>query len=128
MTIPWLNDCDCLRTSIPKNVAILSLDPDAKFSTFNELDGKGEQIIWDSDNAKDQPTDEAIAAEKARLLALEPMRMLRRNRDALLAETDWMANSDLTMSDEWKAYRQALRDMPATESDPLNPTWPTKPS
>ena len=128
MTIPWLNDCDCLRTSIPKNVAILSLDPDAKFSTFNELDGKGEQIIWDSDNAKDQPTDEAIAAEQARLLALEPMRMLRRNRDALLAETDWMGNSDVTMSDEWKAYRQALRDMPATESDPLNPTWPTKPS
>ena len=128
MTISWIHDCDTLRTAIPKNVAILSLDPDAKFTSFDELDGKGEQIIWDSDNAKDQPTDEAIAAEQARLLALEPMRMLRRNRDALLAETDWMGNSDVTMSDEWKAYRQALRDMPATESDPSNPTWPTKPS
>ena len=128
MTISWIYDCDTLRTAIPKNVAILSLDPDAKFTTFDELDGKGEQVIWDSDNAKDQPTDEAIAAEQARLLALEPMRMLRRNRDALLAETDWMGNSDVTMSDEWKAYRQALRDMPATESDPSNPTWPTKPS
>lgn len=128
MTISWLNDCDTLRTVIPKNVAILSLDPDAKFTSFDELDGKGEQIIWDSDNAKDQPTDDAIAAEQARLLALEPLRMLRRNRDVLLAETDWMANSDLTMSDAWKTYRQALRDMPATESDPSNPTWPTKPS
>ena len=122
MTISWIHDCDTLRTAIPKNVAILSLDPDAKFTTFDELDGKGEQIIWDSDNAKDQPSDEAIAAEQARLLALEPMRMLRRNRDALLAETDWMGNSDVTMYDEWKAYRQALRDMPATESDPSNPT------
>ena len=128
MTDSYYTDCDYLRTAIPKNVAILSLDPDAKFTTADYLDGNGEQIIWDSDNAKDQPTDEAIAAEQARLLALEPMRMLRRNRDALLAETDWMANSDLTMSDEWKAYRQALRDMPATESDPSNPTWPTKPS
>ena len=45
-----------------------------------------------------------------------------------LAETDWMANSDVTMSDEWKTYRQALRDLPANTSDPLNPTWPTKPS
>ena len=123
-----ITDCDYARTDIPKNIAILSLDPDAKFTAFDKMDGNGEQIIWDSDNAKDQPTDEAIAAEQARLLALEPMRMLRKNRDALLAETDWMANSDLTMSDAWKTYRQALRDMPATESDPSNPTWPTKPS
>ena len=115
MTHPLITDCDYARTDIPKNIAILSLDPDAKFTAFDKMDGNGEQIIWDSDNAKDQPTDEAIAAEQARLLALEPMRMLRKNRDALLAETDWMANSDLTMSDAWKTYRQALRDMPATE-------------
>tara|TARA_Y100000114_G_C11542886_1_gene223480 strand:+ start:74 stop:457 length:384 start_codon:yes stop_codon:yes gene_type:complete len=124
----WYEDCDTCRSQIPINVAILSLDPDAKFSTFDELDGKGEQIIWDESNSKSCPTDEAIAAEQARLLALEPIRMLRRNRNALLAETDWMANSDVEMSDAWKTYRQALRDMPATESDPSNPTWPTKPS
>jgi hypothetical protein len=124
----WYEDCDTLRDSIPVNVAILSLDPDAKFTTFDEFDGKGEQIIWDETNSNSCPTDEAIAAEQARLLALEPIRMLRRNRNALLAETDWMANSDVEMSDAWKTYRQALRDMPATESDPSNPTWPTKPS
>ena len=124
----WYEDCDTLRDSIPVNVAILSLDPDAKFTTFDEFDGKGEQIIWDETNSNSCPTDEAIAAEQARLLALEPIRMLRRNRNALLAETDWMANSDVEMSDAWKTYRQALRDMPATESDPSNPTWPTKPA
>ncbi len=38
---------------------------------------------------------------------------LRRARNALLAKTDWTANSDVTMSDEMKTYRQQLRD--ATE-------------
>ena len=36
---------------------------------------------------------------------------LRNKRNNLLAETDWMANSDVTMSDNWKTYRQALRDI-----------------
>ncbi len=53
---------------------------------------------------------------------------LREERDKLLAETDWMANSDVTLSDAWKTYRQALRDLPANTSDPTNPTYPTKPS
>ena len=56
---------------------------------------------------------------------------LRRQRDALLAETDWMANSDVTMSDAWTTYRQALRDITSqTPSDDAlsNITFPTKPS
>ena len=36
---------------------------------------------------------------------------LRFKRNNLLAETDWMANSDVTMSDDWKTYRQTLRDL-----------------
>ena len=52
----------------------------------------------------------------------------RRERNAKLAETDWMANSDVTMSDEWKTYRQALRDLPASGSDPDDLSWPTEPS
>jgi len=39
---------------------------------------------------------------------------LRRERTLLLAETDWMANSDVTMSTAWKNYRQALRDITKT--------------
>ena len=36
---------------------------------------------------------------------------LRMIRNDILAQSDWMANSDVTMSDEWKTYRQALRDI-----------------
>ena len=53
---------------------------------------------------------------------------IREERTKRLQETDWMANSDVTMSDDWKTYRQALRDLPANTSDPANPTWPTKPN
>ena len=52
---------------------------------------------------------------------------LRKKRNKLLAKSDWRASSDLTMSDAWKAYRQALRDLPANTSDPANPTWPDEP-
>jgi hypothetical protein len=56
---------------------------------------------------------------------------LRRQRDILLAETDYMALGDVTMTDAWKTYRQALRDITdQTPSDDVlsNITWPTKPS
>ena len=51
----------------------------------------------------------------------------RRKRDNLLAETDWWANSDVTMTDEQRAYRQALRDITLQEGFPTNIVWPTKP-
>ena len=56
---------------------------------------------------------------------------LRRQRDILLAETDYMALGDVTLSDAWKTYRQALRDITDTtpSDDALsNITFPTKPS
>ena len=53
---------------------------------------------------------------------------VRLERNEKLAETDWRALSDLTLSDEWKTYRQALRDLPSTQSDPDNITFPTPPS
>lgn len=48
-------------------------------------------------------------------------------RDDLLSATDWTANSDVTMSDAMKAYRQALRDVPSQAGFPDNVTWPEKP-
>ena len=56
------------------------------------------------------------------------LKVLRKKRNSLLKETDFYALSDVTMSDEMKTYRQALRDLPANTSDPSNPTYPTKPS
>ena len=56
------------------------------------------------------------------------MVILRIKRNKKLAKSDWMANSDVTMTDAWKTYRQALRDLRANTADPKNPTWPTEPS
>ena len=53
---------------------------------------------------------------------------LRNERNRRLAETDYLALSDVTLSTEMAEYRQALRDLPANTSDPANPTWPVKPS
>ena len=66
-----------------------------------------------------------------------PKMKLRARRDKLLEQCDWMANSDVTMSDAWKTYRQALRDLPANSPSASinsvtgkleNVTWPTRPS
>ena len=61
-------------------------------------------------------------------LDLLDLNFLRAQRNQLLYETDWMANSDVTMSDEMKAYRQALRDITKTYKNPNEVVWPTKPS
>ena len=53
--------------------------------------------------------------------------LLREERNRLIAETDYLALSDATMTDDMKTYRQALRDLPANTTDPANPVWPTKP-
>ena len=52
---------------------------------------------------------------------------LRVNRNQKLIETDWMANNDVSMSLEWKTYRQQLRDITETYSNPSDVVWPTKP-
>ena len=58
------------------------------------------------------------------------LKELRSSRNILLAETDWMANSDVTMSTAWKNYRQALRDITKTykSMDDEGFTFPTKPT
>ena len=54
---------------------------------------------------------------------------LRTERNSLLAQCDWTVLADTpTPTAAWKAYRQALRDLPANTTDPFNPVWPTPPS
>jgi len=55
------------------------------------------------------------------------MDAIRRERDNLLASTDWTANSDVTMSDAMKTYRQMLRDIPASNTIYDDVNWGTKP-
>ena len=53
---------------------------------------------------------------------------VRRKRNQALLNSDVFALQDRVMTEEQKAYRKALRDLPATQSDPFNITWPKKPS
>ena len=69
----------------------------------------------------------AVSAKKDELVAAEPMRLLREERNRRIAETDWWASSDLTMTAEQTAYRQALRDITDSATSLDDVTWPTKP-
>ena len=101
---------------------------------FNEMfrkvtgaDDNGSAI--ESSNPSDFGTTwSAVSAKKTELTNAEPMRLLREERNRRLAETDWMGNSDVTMSDAWKTYRQNLRDITNSATSLDDVTWPTKPS
>jgi len=113
--------------------AIRSLKPSASWVlTGMEYSG----LDW-KDESQTKPTESEINAEITRLTNLEPMRLLRIERNNRLAKTDWRASSDLTLSDSWKTYRQALRDLPVSASPKLNSngnldmtsvTFPTEPT
>ena len=64
-------------------------------------------------------------AKDARLLA-DKWTAVRRDRDRRIAETDYLALKDNTLSTDMKTYRQELRDVPS-QSDPDDITWPDKP-
>lgn len=68
-----------------------------------------------------------VEVKLAELNAAEPLKLLREERNRRLAETDWWASSDLTMSTERTAYRQALRDITDTYQSLDTVVWPTKP-
>ena len=55
------------------------------------------------------------------------MEAIREHRNRVLEETDYYALSDVTMSDEMKIYRQALRDIPASNTVYKDVEWPDKP-
>ena len=59
--------------------------------------------------------------------ATEKLDILREKRDGKLAETDWWASSDLTMTSAQTTYRQALRDITDNATSLDDVTWPTKP-
>tara|TARA_Y100001973_G_scaffold3483_1_gene5170 strand:- start:50 stop:406 length:357 start_codon:yes stop_codon:yes gene_type:complete len=103
---------------------------------------------WKMENASDydtlewydetpKPSKDALDTKLIELQNAEPMRLLRIERDRRIVKTDWRASVDLTISNDWKAYRQALRDLPASANPTLNSngmlnmssvTWPTEPT
>ena len=89
------------------------------------VNGETIQLTAEEEAARD--AEEKAWADGASARRMDLLRMQRNN---LIAETDWMGNSDVTMSTAWKNYRQALRDITTqTPSDDTlsNIKWPTKP-
>ena len=77
-------------------------------------------------------TRDYTQAEKDAIAASQPTTdekwvRVRQQRDVLLRECDWWASSDVTMSDAQTAYRKALRDLPASESNPDDIVFPDRP-
>ena len=114
------------------NKAIFALRPNAQFvqrgSTYSGLE-------W-LDTTSKKPTEQEIENKIQEIKAAEPMRVLRIKRNEKLAETDWRMHSDYPGSNQekWKTYRQALRDLPATQEPKLddannliNVDWPEVP-
>ena len=60
------------------------------------------------------------------------LEIIRDMRDGLLENSDWMMTTDSPLTDEkrteWQTYRQALRDLPASNTDPFSIVFPTRPS
>ena len=87
-----------------------------------------ELSYWDvSGDTASKDTDQ-IAAD----ILTRKWKAIRTNRDILMAKSDWTVTTDTALSDsvkaKWVTYRKALRDLPASKSDPDDITWPDAPS
>ena len=111
--------------------AIRALHPDAQFTMVND-----DITEWHSSGIT-QPTEDEINTKIVELTDAEPYRLLREERNRRLQATDWRASSDLTISGDWKAHRQDLRDLPAQQTPKLlsngdldfsSISWPPEPS
>ena len=122
--------------------AIVALIPDEQWvlrgepTTEEEFNAMFRRIIGEDDNGSAIESSNphnwgvswtTVSAKKAELDAAEPLKLLRAERNRRIAETDWWASSDLTMSTERTAYRQALRDITDSATSLDDVTWPTKP-
>ena len=117
--------------------ALQALRPNSEYSvTGNVYSG----IDW-LDKSQTQPTEQEVNNKIEELKISEPFRLLREERNKLIAETDWTQLKDIDLDiireRNWKNYRQALRDLPAKSNPKLDSfgnldlssvSWPDKPS
>ena len=96
------------------------------FAKVTGADANG-SAIESTDPADWGTTWAAVVAKRDELIAAEPLKLLRAERDRLIAATDWWAGSDRTMTAEQTTYRQALRDITDTATSLSDVTWPSKP-
>jgi len=117
--------------------AIQALRPGAECRIYGDTYSG---IIWD-DKIQTIPTEEEVGKKLKELEANEPFKLLREERNKLIAETDWTQLKDISLDSirekNWKEYRQALRDLPNGSTPKLDSrgqldmssvTWPDKPS
>ena len=117
--------------------AIEALRPKAQWT----LAGDSYANLQWLDETQTKPTEDEVNAKITELEVAEPFRLLRIERNKLIAETDWTQLKDIDLDiireRNWKNYRQALRDLPAKSNPKLDSlgdldfssiTWPDKPS
>ena len=123
------------NTSFPQNINAETLNdfgatvvlegPQASPTRYQTAFRDGVQQIdgqWFTKYSVADMNDEAKTAKDA-----EQAKSVRASRDDKLKATDWRFRSDMTPSQEWKDYCQALRDLPSAPGFPWDMTWPTEP-
>ena len=85
--------------------------------------GRHYHLNWDASKKVIIKDDDALSACQT----AEKWKNVRRDRNKRLAETDYLALSDQTLSAGMKEYRSKLRSVPQDNSDPDKITWPNKP-
>ena len=113
--------------------ALEALKPNSEWAVTGD---QYSRLVW-LDESQTKPTEDEINAKVTELKNELPMKLLREERNRRLQATDWRASSDLTISGDWKAHRQDLRDLPAQQTpkldsdgrlDPTSISWPPEPS
>ena len=111
-------------------------------SSFKKIVGaKGDEAVMSSDPSTFGVTWNQVIIKYNELVSAEPFKLLREERNKLIAATDWTQLKDIDLDTirerNWKNYRQALRDLPAKSNPKLDSfgdldmssvNWPTKPS
>jgi len=101
--------------------ALLILAPGKEWSI------QGSALVWHSEGP--YPTDQEIQTKADELAAAVPLAELRKERNKRLAESDWIVTKSLELGeavpDNWKTYRQSLRDITKEFSSVMNVIWPS---
>lgn len=95
-------------------------------------------IVTFLNDSSNNLTQEEISQKTDELYASMPLQDLREKRNQLLTESDWTQFGDVVLADkeEWKTYRQALRDLPSVSVNAaydvvgnlINVEYPMKPN
>lgn len=129
-----------MQYDLPRTLEILKPGAQWVIQAASADDVTYASLDW-KDESQTKPTETEVNNKLSELNNAEPLRLLRVERDKRLTESDWVVTKATetggTVSDDWKTYRQALRDLPASASPKLDSlyeldltsvTWPTKPS